>query len=131
MTAARRYLPTDPADFARSIVPLVLLVLAAAAPGLRLPLLIALALGAGVAITRDAPVRWTWAAGVPVALSLLWGGLAAPTLAIDGSDCTNPASPVATWRVIEAVIVLGALAVLAVVLQASRGSLSLRWPARR
>jgi membrane protease YdiL (CAAX protease family) len=131
VTAARRFLPTDPADFARSAVPLGLLVLGAAVPAVRLPVLVALAAGATVAIVRDAPVRWPWAAAVPVALSLFWGGLPAPTVALDGSDCTNPASPVATWRAVEAVVVLGALAAIALVLRATPASLSLRWPARR
>ncbi len=131
MTAARRYLPTDPADFARSAVPLGLLVLAAAVPTLRLPVLVLLVAGTAAAVARDAPVRWAWAAGVPVALSLVWGGFAAPLAAADGSDCTDPASPVATWRAIEALIVLGTLATIVLVLRATRSSLSLRWPARR
>ena len=131
MGAARRYLPSDPVDLARSAVPLGLLVLAAAVPGLRLAVLLALAAGATIAIARDAPVRWAWAAAVPVALSLLWGSLPAPMAAIDASDCANPASPVATWRALEALVVLGALAGLALILKATPGSLSLRWPARR
>ena len=40
MGAARRYLPSDPVDFARSAVPLGLLVLAAAVPGLRAVVLV-------------------------------------------------------------------------------------------
>ena len=131
MSAARRYLPADPAELARSLVPIGLLVVAAAIPFVRIPVLIAVAAGAGVAIARDAPVRWTWAAAVPVALGLVWGTLPAPEAALDGSDCANPASPVATWRALEAVVVLAALAALAFVLKASPGSLWLRWPARR
>lgn len=131
MTAARRYLPADPADFARSAVPLALLVLAGAVPVARLPVLLALAAGTAVAVARQAPVRWTWAGALPVALSLLWGSLAAPTPPVDGSTCTDPASPIATWRAVEAVIVLGGLAALAVVLRATPASLSLRRPARR
>ena len=131
MTAARRYLPSEPVDLARSLVPIGLLTLAAAVPGVRPVVLVVLVVGAAIAITRAAPVRWTWAAAVPVALSLLWGSLPAPPAALDGSDCANPASPVATWRALEAVVVLAALGALAFILRASRGSLSLRWPARR
>jgi membrane protease YdiL (CAAX protease family) len=131
VTAARRYLPTVPADFARSAVPLGLLILAALSPELRVVVLLLLVVGAGVAMRRGAPVRWAWAGGVPVALSLFWGSLAAPLAALDGADCANPASPVATWRALEAVIVLTALVTLAVLLRASTGSLSIRWPARR
>jgi membrane protease YdiL (CAAX protease family) len=131
VTAARRYLPTEPVDFARSAVPLGLLVLAAAFPALRITVLIVLIAGAGVAISRDAPVRWTWAGAVPVAVSLFWGEAIASAATLGAADCANPASPLATWRAIEALVVLAALAVLAVVLKASPASLSLRWPARR
>ena len=131
MGAARRYLPSDAVDLARSAVPLGLLVLAAAVPGVRPVVLVGLAIGAGIAIGRDAPVRWTWAAAVPVALSLMWGGLPAPSPATDGSDCADPGSPVATWRALEALLVLGALTGLALILRATPASLSLRWPARR
>ncbi len=123
-------LPTDWRDFGRSLVPLVLLGLGAAIPLLRLPVLVALVAGAAVGIARGAPVRWTWAAAVPVAVSLSWGLWSAPLAATDGSDCANPGSPVAAWRVAEAVVVLSALAVLATVMHAPRTSLLLRWPAR-
>ena len=124
-------LPTDWPDFARSLVPLALLALAAAVVPLRIPVLVALAAGAAVGIARDAPVRWAWAAAVPVAVSLAWGALPPPSAAVDGSDCANPASPIATWRIAEALAVLASLAVLAMALKAPRSSLFLRWPARR
>jgi len=111
-------------------VPLGLLALAAAFPILRLPVLLALVAGTAVAIGRDAPVRWTWAAGLPVAISLAWGVWPAPMAAADGSDCGSLASPVAVWRLAEAAVVLAALAILASVLKASRSSLALRMPAR-
>ena len=131
MSAARRYLPSDSADLARSLVPIGLLTVAAAVPSVRPAVLIVLSIGVVFAIARNAPVRWTWAAAVPVALGLAFGTLAAPAAALDGSDCVNPASPVSSWRALEALVVLAALATLAVVLRAGRGSLSLRWPARR
>jgi CAAX protease family protein len=123
-------LPTDWADFARSAVPLGLLALAAAVPILRIPVLVALGAGAAIAIARDAPVRWTWAGAVPVAVSLAWGVLPPPTAAADRSDCASLASPIATWRIGEAVVVLVVMALLATVLHASRSSLFLRIPAR-
>ena len=130
MTASR-FLPADPADFLRSVVLLALLAVAAAFPAARIAILVVLALGALVAIGRHAPVRWTWAAAVPVAVSLAWGTWPAPTGAADGSDCATPLSNVALWRVGEAVVVLGVLAAIALTMRASRGSLSLRWPAAR
>jgi membrane protease YdiL (CAAX protease family) len=108
-----------------------LLAVAAAMPLFRIPVLVALGAGAGVAIVRDAPVRWTWAAAVPVALGLAWSILPVPEVALGGSDCANPASPVATWRALEALVVLAALTAFGVVLRAGPASLLLRWPARR
>ncbi len=111
-------------------MPLGLLALAAAFPVLRLPVLAALVAGTAVAIHRDAIVRWTWAAGIPVAISLAWGFWPAPVAAADGSDCANLVSPVAVWRLAEAAVVLGCLAILAAVLRAGRSSLALQMPAR-
>jgi membrane protease YdiL (CAAX protease family) len=128
---ASRFLPADPADFLRSIVPLALLAVAAAFPVGRIAILVVLGVGAVIAIGRHAPVRWTWAAAVPVAVSLAWGTWPAPLGAADGSDCATPLSNVALWRVGEAVVVLGVLAALALTMRASSGSLSLRWPAAR
>ena len=124
-------LPTDWRDSGRSLVPLALLAFAAAIPLLRLPILVALVVGTAVGIARGAPVRWAWAAAVPVAVSLAWAVWPTPLAASDGSDCANPGSPVAAWRMAEAVVVLAALAVLATVLRAPRTSLLLRLPARR
>lgn len=128
---ARRLLPGDPVDLLRSLVPLGLLALAALIDGARLPVLVALAAGAWVAASRSAPVRWAWAGALPVALALAWGGLTSPTIAVDGASCADPASPVATLRVVEALVVLAAVAGLAIWLTADAGSLALRLPARR
>ena len=131
MTTTRRFLPSDPADFLRAVVPLALLALAAAIPGLRLIIAAVLIGGTAVAIGRDAPVRWAWAAAIPVSVSLAWGAWPMPTAAADGTDCAAIASPTAVWRAMEAVIVLGVLAALAMLLHATRASLGLRMPARR
>ena len=122
-------LPTDWREFARSIVPLVLLALAAAVPLFRLPVTVALVAGTAVAIARNAPVRWAWAATVPVAISLAWSVFEAPA-GVGGSDCGSPTSPIAVWRAVEAVVVLAALAILARALGAPRSSLLLHWPER-
>lgn len=124
-------LPADWRDFARALVPLTLLAFAAAVPILRLPILVALVAGTAVGISRGAPVRWAWAAAVPVAVSLAWAVWPAPLAAPDGSDCANLGSPVSNWRIAEAVLVLATLAVLARLLGGPRTSLLLRWPTRR
>lgn len=112
-------------------MPLGLLAVGAVVPGMRILVLVALALGAAVGKARHAPVRWAWAAAVPVALSLVWGTWPAPSGAADGSDCADPASPVASWRALEAIVVLTVLTGIAMALRATRSSLLLRWPARR
>lgn len=124
-------MPADPADFLRAVVPLALLALAAAVPAGRLIVVLVLVAGTAVAIGRDAPVRWAWASALPVAASLAWGVWPLPQPATDGADCANPGSPIAAWRAIEAVVVLGVLTTLALLLGASRTSLALRMPARR
>ena len=130
--AARRVLPSDPQDFLRSIVPLLLLGAAAWFPDARLAVILLLGTGTVVAVRRDAPVRWAWAGALPVAISLAWGALPIelPPDAGAGS-CADPASPLVVLRIVEAFVVLGVLAVLAAALHASRASLGLRWPARR
>lgn len=123
-------LPTDWRDLARALVPLALLGAAAVFPLLRLPVLVALIAGAAVAIGRDAPVRWAWAAAVPVAVNLAWGIWPAPTAALDGSDCPSLTSPIAMWRLLESIVVLASLTAFALALRASRSSLLVRRPAR-
>ena len=123
-------LPSDRREFARGLVPLALLALAAAFVPLRIPVLVALTAGAAVGIGRGVPVRWAWAAAVPVAINLTWGVWPAPPAASDGSDCASLGSPVALWRLAEALLALAALGVLARVLHAPRSSLLLHWPAR-
>ena len=129
--AARRTLPFEPRDLARSLVPIALLSVAAVVPEARFAILFILASGTAIAVSRTAPVRWAWAGAVPVAVSLFWASLAAPVAAPNLGDCADPASPVATWRALEALIALVALVAVAVVLRAGAATLYLRWPARR
>jgi membrane protease YdiL (CAAX protease family) len=125
-----RALPADPAEFARSFVPLALIILAAAVRETRPFVLAVLVGGVVVAVSRDAPVRWAWAAPIPVAVGLTWGLLAAPIADPGGADCTSIGSPPAVWRLAEGALVIGVLAILAVVLRAKGSDLGLRWPAR-
>jgi membrane protease YdiL (CAAX protease family) len=123
-------LPTDLADAASSAVPVALLIVAAALPPTRPLVLAGLVAGFAVAVRRDAPVRWAWAAPIPIAVSLCWGLLPAPSAAAGGVDCTDLESPPAVWRLAEACLVLGTLAALGYILRARRSDLALRWPAR-
>ena len=130
MTLGRRQLPADLADAARSGIPIGLLILAAAVPITRPVVLVALIAGVAVAIRRRAPVRWAWAAPIPVAVNLCWGLLPAPLADPLGADCTDFDSPPAVWRAAEAMLALVSLVVLAYALRARRSDLGLRWPAR-
>ena len=107
-----------------------LVILAAAIPLARPFVLAALIAGTAVAMRRDAPVRWAWAAPIPVAVSLAWGLIPAPLADPTGADCTSPGSPPALWRATEALLALGALVVVAIVLRARPSDLSWRWPRR-
>jgi membrane protease YdiL (CAAX protease family) len=127
----RAALPRDPAGAARALLPIALLILAAAVRETRLAVLVALVAGTIVAIRRDAPVRWAWAAPVPVALSLCFGLVAPPAAALNGADCANVLSPPAVWRLIEAAIVLASVTFLAVILRARTASLWLLRPSVR
>ena len=126
----RRPLPTDWADLARTLVPVAILALGALVRETRPLALAALVAGTAVAMRRDAPVRWSWAATVPIAVSLTWGLLPSPDHSALAADCASPTSPVAMWRLAEAALVLGAAAVLALALRASRDSIWLRRPRR-
>lgn len=130
MIRGRRPLPIDLADAARSGLPIGLLIVAAAVPIARPPVLIALIAGFAVAMRRNAPVKWTWAAPIPIAVSLCWALLPAPLADPFGGDCTNLDSPPAVWRAAEALLALTSLAVLGAVLHARPSDFGLRWPAR-
>ena len=75
--------------------------------------------------TSDA--AWLWGALIPLAIRLAWSG---PPTVPSLADCGNPLAPAAVERIVEAVVVLGSLALVALVLGADRASLSLRWPSR-
>jgi len=130
LSRGRRPLASDFADAARSGVPIGLLIVAAALPVARPIVLAMLVAGFVVALQRQAPVRWAWAAPIPVAVSLCWGLLPSPLADPLGGDCTDPGSPPAVWRAGEAILTLASLAALAYVLRARRSDLALRWPSR-
>jgi membrane protease YdiL (CAAX protease family) len=127
----RAILPRDLAASARALLPVLLILLAAAVRETRLAVLVALVAGTSVAIHRKASVRWAWAAPVPVAIALSWGLITPPAADAGGADCALITSPPAVWRLAEAILVLGAVAVLGRILGAPAGSLWLRRPSMR
>src|SRR5213078_1247153 len=109
--------------------PLVVLLLAAGVQAVRLPALTMLVVGLVVLRLTRRPVADAWAACVPIAVSLAWGIGGQPSDASDGSDCANPLSPPATWRLAEAVLVLAAVGLVGRAIGSSRRELGLRAPA--
>jgi len=112
-------------------MPLAILAAAAVVRPVRLPALAALVAGFLVA-RRIAPSRSAaWAGAIPVAISLTWGLVPLPTAATDGSSCTEPTAPFATWRLVEAALTLGSIALLAPLVGSGGGELGLRRPGAR
>ncbi len=127
----RALLPRDLAASARAVLPILLVILAAAIRETRLAVIVALVAGTIVAIRREAPVRWAWAAPVPVALSLAFGLIVPPVADPFGADCARLFSPPAMWRLAEAGLVLGAAAGLVWLLRAPLVGLWLHRPSLR
>jgi len=101
------------------------LIAAALLPALRLPLLALLLAGTTLA-PRASTLRWLFAAGVPVAIILVWGDLVGSRPLAERSDCADPISPLAWLRVAEAAIVVAAILLLARHLGTSLRALGLR-----
>ncbi|MDH4142242.1 MAG: CPBP family intramembrane metalloprotease [Chloroflexota bacterium] len=131
MSAVQWSSPGRARDGVRAFVPLALLITSATIPVARPAILVVLLIGTGSALMRTAATRWAWAATIPVAASLAWTAIPAPLVAIDGSDCTDPTSAIAVWRVAETALVLGLMTLLAIVLRADKASLLLQGPDRR
>jgi membrane protease YdiL (CAAX protease family) len=110
-------------------LPAALVVLAAAIPVSRLPILAALALGLVVG-RGDPPRRWAWAAPIPVAVTLAWGLLPESPAAPDGSQCAMLLSPPAAWRFGEAAFAFATVAALASWLPSPPSDLGLKRPSR-
>lgn len=121
--------PRALASAARTAVPLGLLILAAALPVTRPMALVALVVGAAIAIRRQTPARWVWAAPITVAINLCFGLLPAPLADPLGRDCTDLDSPPAVRRAAEAALALDGLALFASLLRTRRATIGLRWPA--
>ena len=116
--------------------PLVGAVAAALVPVLTLPVLAGIGVGFVALLRRTSPgfaaggsaAAWAWGAAIPVAVGLAWRLMPVPVG--PGLDaCGSLASAPMLWRVAQAAAVLGSLAVVARLLGADRGSLSMRWPA--
>ncbi|HEY6056934.1 MAG TPA: CPBP family intramembrane glutamic endopeptidase [Candidatus Limnocylindrales bacterium] len=107
-----------------------ILIAAAGLREVRLPALAGLAVGFLALRAARSGAAVAWAATLPVAMTLAWGLAGQPAGAADGSDCANPLSPPATWRVIEAGLAVVTFGLLAIVLRADTALVGFRRPSR-
>ena len=105
------------------------LVMSALVPATRLLVLGALVI-ALVLVGRQRRLAWPIAAGIPVATTQAWGIMAVPAARSLLADCANALSPPALWRVGEAAVVIGVVAILAVWLRSRPRELGLVRPSR-
>jgi membrane protease YdiL (CAAX protease family) len=120
-----------------ALIPIILLLVAAAFEPLRLPLLLVLLIGfmASLWLSRSkgtAPGSTTYAYGacLLVVLSMVWSGVALPANALDGSSCASPLAPFALYRAGGALLVLSAVALVARLLGSSAGEIGIRGASR-
>ncbi len=112
--------------WAARVVPVALLALAAGVHDLRPPIVALLLAGFGVAHARGDPRAPGWAATLPVAFSLVWGLVPDPVAATDRSDCANPLSPPAVWRLGEAILALVCVVIVGRIIRADLRDLGIR-----
>ena len=105
-------LPTDVRSRAAAAVPIGLILLAGAVPTIRILVLGLLLGGFALTLARRSELRWAWAAPIPIAVWLAWRILSAPLAHPGGLDCGDAASPPAVWRLAQALLALGSMAVL-------------------
>lgn len=113
-----------------TFVPVVVIAIGAVFPALRIAALVVLGAGFVVAWRLRRPEVAAWAGTIPVAVSLAFGLVALPPNATDGSTCASPVAPFATVRLGEAVLALGALAVVYAVVGRGLAELGLSRPSR-
>jgi membrane protease YdiL (CAAX protease family) len=127
---ARRTPTIDPADALRAGIPALLLLAALVQPPVAGIVLVVLVIGVAVAATRSAPVTWSWAAMVPAAGIAALRAFGAVDEAWSAPRCDALATPLVSWTIAEALLVLAGVAVLALALRAKASDVAIRWPAR-
>jgi membrane protease YdiL (CAAX protease family) len=103
---------TDLATYAAAAVPIGLILYGDVVRQARLLVLGLLLLCFSIALIRNSELRWIWAAPIPIAVWLAWRVLSAPLAHPGGLDCADAASPPAVWRLAQALLALGTLAML-------------------
>ena len=103
---------TDLATYAAASIPIALILYGDVVRQARLLVLGLLLLGFSITLLRGSELRWVWAAPIPIAVWLTWRTMSAPLADPGGLDCADAASPPAVWRLAQALLALGTLAVL-------------------
>jgi membrane protease YdiL (CAAX protease family) len=119
---------SDLATSLAAFVPIGLILYADVVRQARLLVVGLLLLGFSVTLLRRSELRWAWAAPIPIAVWLTWRTMAAPLAHPGGLECADAASPPAVWRLAQALLALGTLAVLMGVLNAKPASIWWRRP---
>lgn len=102
----------DLATQAAAFVPIALILYGDVVRQARLLVLGLLLLGFSITLIRRSELRWVWAAPIPIAVWLTWRTLSSPLADPGGLDCADATSPPAVWRLAQALLALGTLAVL-------------------
>jgi membrane protease YdiL (CAAX protease family) len=119
---------TDLATSVAAFAPIALILYGDVVRQARLLVLGLLLLGFSVALLRRSELRWVWAAPIPIAVWLTWRTLSAPLAHPGGLDCADAASPPAVWRLAQALLALGTLAVLMSILHVRPSAIWWRRP---
>jgi len=119
---------SDLVTTAAAYVPIALILYGDVVRQARLLVLGLLLFGFSYTLVRRSELRWVWAAPIPIAVWLTWRTLSAPLADPNGLDCADAISPPAVWRLAQALLALGTLAVLMGVLGAKPSSIWLRRP---
>ena len=119
---------TDLATYAAAYVPIALILYADVVREARLLVVGLLLFGFSYTLSRRSVLRWVWAAPIPIAVWLTWRTLSAPLAHPGGLDCADAISPPAVWRLAQALLALGTLAVLMGVLAVKPAAIWWRRP---
>ena len=102
---------TDLATYAAASIPIALILYGDVVRQARLLVLGLLLLGFSIALLRGSELRWVWAAPIDRGLADVANDVGAAG-GPGGLDCADAASPPAVWRLAQAFLALGTLAVL-------------------
>ena len=119
---------TDLATYAAASIPIALILYGDVVRQARLLVLGLLLLGFSITLLRGSELRWVWAAPIPIAVWLTWRTISAPLADPGGLDCADATSPPAVWRLAQALLAIGTLAVLMGILRVRPAAIWWRRP---